>query len=116
MSYLLFFRMDLITEGKRPNQAELDGYMVDWMKWIESIAARGKLADGGNHLSDEGYVVTASGSEKRIFREKTQSLTGYIIVEADSDAEALDMARGCPLLRGDDTSVEVRKTDSPGRA
>ncbi|MBD0378319.1 MAG: transcription initiation protein, partial [Flavisolibacter sp.] len=43
------------------------------------------------------------------FGDIKETIGGYIIVKADSVDEAVEMAKGCPVLQGEGNSVEVRK-------
>jgi hypothetical protein len=43
---------------------------------------------------------------------ENRSVAGYIIVRANSLAEAAQLAKGCPILAGEGTSVEVREIES----
>jgi hypothetical protein len=38
-----------------------------------------------------------------------ETLGGYIIVKADSVEEAVEFAKGSPVLQGEGNSIEVRK-------
>ncbi|HRG80147.1 MAG TPA: YciI family protein, partial [Cyclobacteriaceae bacterium] len=43
------------------------------------------------------------------FGEIKETIGGYIIVKANSVEEAVEFAKGSPVLQGDGNSVEVRK-------
>jgi hypothetical protein len=43
------------------------------------------------------------------FGEIKETLGGFITVKADSVEEAVEFAKGCPVLQGEGNSVEVRK-------
>ncbi|HMG67936.1 MAG TPA: YciI family protein [Chitinophagaceae bacterium] len=43
------------------------------------------------------------------FGEIKETLGGYIIVKADSVEEAVEFAKGSPVLQGEGNTVEVRK-------
>jgi len=43
------------------------------------------------------------------FGEIKETIGGFIIVKADSIDEAVDFAKGCPVLQGEGNSMEVRK-------
>jgi len=43
------------------------------------------------------------------FGEIKETIGGYIIVKADSVDEAVEFAKGCPVLQGEGNSMEVRK-------
>lgn len=43
------------------------------------------------------------------FGEVRETIAGYVIVKADSVDEAVEFAKGSPVLQGDGNSVEVRR-------
>jgi hypothetical protein len=43
------------------------------------------------------------------FGDIKETIGGYIIVRAESVDEAVEFAKGCPVLQGEGNSVEVRK-------
>lgn len=114
-SYVLIFRMDITTESMRPSQAQMQKYMANWNKWIDSIVAKGELAEGGNHLSRNGAVLKGkNGVTKGPYTANKESVAGYIIILAKDLNEAISIAERCPILQGEGTSVEVRETAIPG--
>jgi len=113
--FILLFRMDITTSEAQPTPGQMDIYMQDWMEWINDISAHGQLADGGNHLSNSGTVLR---SMNRIngepYTSNNESVSGYIIILAKNEKDALSIARKCPILSGEGTSVEVRETATSG--
>jgi hypothetical protein len=80
-----------------------------WGNWMGGIAAQNKLASSGNRLGDEGAVLKS----KTIvtdgpYAETKELVGGYIVVRAADLAEAIELAKGCPMLTGNGGSVEVR--------
>ncbi|CAH2716838.1 hypothetical protein BACCIP111895_04026 [Neobacillus rhizosphaerae] len=74
------------------------------------MAIKDKLADGGNHLSAEGRVLKPNNVPiDGPYTEKKESIAGYILVKATTIDEAVNIAKGCPILLWEGTSVEVRK-------
>ncbi|MGC4038073.1 MAG: YciI family protein [Chitinophagaceae bacterium] len=45
----------------------------------------------------------------RPFGEIKETIGGYIIVKSESIEEAVEFAKGSPVLQGDGNTVEVRK-------
>jgi hypothetical protein len=43
-----------------------------------------------------------------------ESIAGYIIILAKDMEDATSIAKKCPILQGEGTSVEVRETANPG--
>jgi hypothetical protein len=113
--YVLLFRMDIITESAQPTVAQMRDYTNSWMKWIASIASNGQLAAGGHHFSTAGKVVKPSNvTIEGPYVADKESVAGYIIVLAKDMEDALSIARKCPFLGGEGTSVEIRETATPG--
>lgn len=88
--------------GGRP-ETEEDGIktMTAWESWLGGLG--GKLIDPGNPV---GMSKTVS-IEGIADNGGSNPLSGYSIVEAADDAEACEIARGCPILDGGKGSVEV---------
>jgi hypothetical protein len=80
-----------------------------WMAWLQDLEARGHLKSRGEPLDRTGKVVT--GPNKQVtdgpFAEAKDIVSGFSIIEAKDEAQAVELARGCPILRGSGT-VEVR--------
>lgn len=91
-----------------PEQMQI--WMKQTMDWIGGIAAQNKFSSGTGLLFDDARVVK---SDKTVtngpFGDIKETIGGYMIVKADSVQEAVEFAKGCPVLQGEGNSVEVRK-------
>lgn len=80
-----------------------------WLTWIRQLDASGHLESPGQPLSPGGRVVR--GPHKTVsdgpFLESKDLVLGFIVVKARDLAQAVELAKGCPMLAGDG-SVEVR--------
>ena len=113
--YVLLFRMDISAKAK-PNEAQMQVYMRQWMEWMSEIESKGQLANGGNHFSAKGKVLRPGGIvEDEPYTANKESVAGYIIILSEGLEDALAIAKKCPILQGEGTSVEVRETDTPGK-
>ena len=88
--------------------------MQEWMKqtmdWIGGIAAQGKFVSGTGLLFDEACVVRPNNIVTNgPFGEIKETIGGLIRVKAESVAEAVEFAKGCPVLQGEGNSMEVRR-------
>ena len=82
-----------------------------WMDWISGIAAQNKLADRGNRLTGTGQVVRPNNVVTNgPYTEIKESIGGYSMVKAGSYDEAIEIAKGCPVLTVGG-SVEVREVN-----
>jgi hypothetical protein len=108
--FVLIFRMNITDKEAQPTPEQMKIYLEQWDKWINDIASQNKLAEGGNHLSPEGRVLRPNNAATNgPYTEKKESVAGYIIIKATDFDEAVMLAKGCPILQGEGTSVEVRK-------
>jgi hypothetical protein len=106
--YMLIFRHEDGTKVASPEQ------MQEWMKqtmdWIGGIAAQNKFSHGNGLPFDESRVVGHNSVVTNgPFGDIKETIGGYIVVKADSIEEAVEFAKGSPVLQGEGNSVEVRK-------
>ena len=106
--YMLVFRHEDGSKIASPEQ--IQAWMKQTMDWIGGIAAQNKFV-GGNGLSfADAKVVHHKGVvTDGPFGEIKETLGGYVIVKAESVNEAVEFAKGCPILAGDGNTMEVRK-------
>src|SRR5215468_10060809 len=106
--YMLIFRHMDGAKIASPEQIQI--WMKQTMDWIGGIAAQNKYV-GGNGLSFDGAkIVHHKGVVTNgPFGEIKETIGGYITVKADSFEEAVEFAKGCPVLQGEGNTVEVRK-------
>ena len=88
---------------------ELEQAMNKVMAWFEGLAERGKIKSA-QPLGGQGRVI--SGTDGRFvmdgpFTETKEAVGGYLVLQADSLNEAVEIARSMPTLRYG-ISVEVR--------
>ena len=108
--FLLLFRTDYDNVSKAsPDQAE--AMMKKWMDWIGGIAAQNKLATRGNRLQSSGRIVKSNNVVTNgPYTDIKESIGGYSIIKANNYDEAVEMAKGCPVLLAGG-NVEVREID-----
>ncbi|GAB3043897.1 YciI family protein [Spirosoma pulveris] len=109
--FLLIFRSPQ-HDGPSASPEEMQANLKLWMDWFGSIAAQNKLSNRGNRLVQDGKVVRPGQViTDGPYTEIKESITGYIIVKAESLEEAAATAGGCPILL-DGGNVEVREIAS----
>jgi hypothetical protein len=109
--YALIMRHEDGMKTASPEQVQ------QWMKltmdWIGGIAAQNKFVSGTGLPFDDARVVTNKNAKKVVtngpFGEIKETIGGLIIVKAESMDEAVEFAKGCPVLLGEGNSMEVRK-------
>ena len=77
--------------------------MEAWGAWFGGIGAG--VADPGNPFGPSA-TVASNGS---VTDGTTSGLTGYTVLTADSLADAVEHAKGCPLLKNGG-SIQVFET------
>jgi hypothetical protein len=113
--FTLIFRMDIITEEAQPTAEQMRGYMQQWMSWISYIKDKGQLVEGGNHFSREGRVLKPGNKViEGPYVADRNSVAGYILIRAIDMDDATRIAEKCPILLGENTSVEIREVGQPG--
>ncbi len=101
-------------DGKKVASPEqIQQWMKQTMDWIGGIAAQNKFVSGTGLPFDEAHTIVAKNGGKLVtngpFGEIKETIGGLIVVKAGSVEEAIEFAKGCPVLQGDGNSVEVRK-------
>jgi len=110
--YLLLFRGgDGATLQQSPEKWQ--AHMNKWMSWMQSLTEQGKFI-GAQPLATTGKQIT--GSKKVItdgpFMEGKEMVGGYLMCKADTYEEAVEIAKGCPILEFDDGHIEVREINT----
>ncbi|QEC53429.1 hypothetical protein EDD80_103183 [Anseongella ginsenosidimutans] len=107
--FMLIFRHEDGSKVASPEQIQV--WMEQTMDWLGGIAAQNKLVNQGNGLSFDASRVVKHGNVviNGPFGDIKETIGGYVILRAASLEEAVDFAKGSPVLQGEGNSVEVRK-------
>ena len=106
--FLLVFRNESNSLPK-PSAEEMQASLKLWMDWIGGIAAQNKLTDRGNRLVETGKVVSPGKVvTDGPYAEIKEFISGYTIIKSASYTEAVEIAKGCPILSMGG-NVEVRE-------
>ena len=105
--FILIFRHQDGHKAASPEQIQV--WMQQTMDWIGGIAAQNKFVMGNGLPFDDAKVVhhdkvVTNGP----FGQIKETIGGYIIVKGNSVDEAVEFAKGCPVLQGEGNTVEVR--------
>jgi len=106
--FVLIMRHEDGHKVASPEQMQI--WMKQTMDWIGGIASQNKFSGGTGLPFEDARVV----SSKKIvtngpFGEIKETIGGFITVKADSVDEAVEFAKGCPVLQGEGNTVKVRK-------
>ena len=88
---------------------ELQKAMDNVMAWFEELNQRGKVK-GAQPLGAQGRTISGTNGRFVVdgpFTETKEAVGGYLVLQADSFEEAVEVARTNPALRYG-VSVEVR--------
>jgi hypothetical protein len=106
--YILIFRHQDGAKVASPEQMQV--WMKQTMDWIGGIAARNKFTSGtGLPFADAKVVNSNKMVTNGPFGDIKETIGGFIIVKADSVEEAVEFAKGSPVLQGEGNTVEVRR-------
>jgi hypothetical protein len=105
--YMLIFRHEDGSKVASPEQ--MQAWMKQTMDWIGGIAAQNKYVGGNGLPMSTAKVVGHKGVVTNgPFGDIKETIGGYVTVRAGSIDEAVEFAKGCPVLQGDGNTVEVR--------
>ncbi len=96
--------------NKVASPEQIQAWMKQTMDWIGGISAQNKFVTGiglpmaGSKIVGYNNLVTNGP-----FGDIKETIGGLIIVKAESIEEAVEFAKGCPVLMGEGNTVEVRK-------
>jgi hypothetical protein len=105
--YMLLFRGPNWDQGLSTD--ELQKTMDNVMAWFEGLNERGKIK-GAQPLSAQGRTISGGNGRFVVdgpFTETKEAVGGYLVLQADTFEEAVDIARENPALRYG-VSIEVR--------
>lgn len=96
--------------GKVASPEQMETWMKQTMDWIGGIAAQNKFVGGTGLPFDDARVVHAGNMVTNgPFGDIKETIGGFITVKAESVEEAVEFAKGCPVLQGEGNTVEVRR-------
>ncbi len=105
---MLIFRHEDGQKTASPEQIQV--WMKQTMDWIGGIAAQNKYVEGSGLPFEGAKVVHANKTVTNgPFGDIKETLGGYIVVRAATIEEAVEFAKGSPVLQGEGNTVEVRK-------
>ena len=109
--FILIFRHEDGHKVASPEQIQV--WMKQTREWMGGIAAQNKFVSGTGLPFDAARVVKTKDAKPVVtngpFGEIKETIGGFIVVKADSIDEAVEFAKGCPVLQGEGNSMEIRK-------
>ena len=107
--YMMIFRGGMgAREDASASPDQMQAHMQKWFTWIGGLREQGEVS--GDPLQNGG--ATIRGSAKTVtdgpYAELKDLVSGFLIVDAASQDEANEKAKGCPIFDDESGSVEVR--------
>jgi hypothetical protein len=108
--YLCIQRSQPGGSSERPSPAQMEQMYAKFNAWKEKFQKN--IVDMGGRLGS-GSVVTSESAKDGPFVESKEVVGGFMIVAAESLAQAIEVARECPGVVMPGSSVEVREIHTP---
>ncbi|TLV03843.1 YciI family protein [Dyadobacter luticola] len=106
--FLLAIHRDITSKDASPSPEQMQAAIKPFQDWIGSIAAQNKLVAppkrwdlGGRVIKKDNVVINGP------YAEIKESIGGVFFIRAESYEDAVEIAKGCPVLEWGAT-VEVR--------
>lgn len=105
---MLIFRAQL-NPNYKPTNEEMMAMKQAWGSWIGGFAQNARLVSS-HQLGFQGRVIKGNEiASNGYLKSEEQSISGNLVIKAESIEEAEEMAKGCPILNVGG-SVEIRNT------
>ena len=108
--YLCIQRSQSGGECGKPSPAQMEEMFARFNAWKEKFQAN--IVNMGGKLGD-GKVVASEGTTDGPFVEAKEVVGGFMIIEAESMEQAIEVARESPGVAMPGSSVEVREISTP---
>ena len=109
-NYLCIQRSQPGGKRDKPSPAQMEQMYAKFNAWKERFQKN--IVDMGGRLGG-GSIVTSESATDGPFVEAKEIIGGFMIVSADSLAQAIEVARECPGVVMPGSSVEVREIHTP---
>ncbi|HEX9272269.1 MAG TPA: YciI family protein [Candidatus Binatia bacterium] len=109
MSKFMYLFRSNPTAYQSLSPEQMQQTLKKWMDWKDTLEKSGHIKQFGERLDGTGKVVR--GKSKTVtdgpYIEVKDFIGGYMLVEAKDIDQAVELAKGCPVLESDGT-VEIR--------
>lgn len=93
-----------------PSPSQMQEMYAAFNRWKDTFGDN--IEDMGGRLGG-GSRVTTEGASDGPFVEAKEVVGGYMILTADNLEQAIEVARACPGVVSERSSVEVREISTP---
>lgn len=105
--FLLVYRKAFTNKKVQRSPQGLQNSIRDWQNWHGCIAAQNRLVRPLQCWDQEGVVVSSYNVSRGPHLEISGFIGGMVFIQAENYEGALEIARGCPILKFGG-NVEVR--------
>lgn len=106
--FLIAIHRDLKSKNASPSPEQMQASIKPFQDWIAGIAAQNKLVSPPRRWDLDGRVVKNNNTVLNgPYAEIKESLGGLFVIRANDYDEAVEIAKGCPVLQWG-AVVEVR--------
>jgi len=106
--FLLIIHRDMSSKDAVPSPEQMQSAIKPFQDWIGGIAAQNKLVNPPKRWDGDGRVVKQNNIVTNgPYAEIKESIGGLFLIRAEDYDEAVEIAKGCPILKWGAT-VEVR--------
>ncbi|MBO9151959.1 YciI family protein [Chitinophaga sp. GCM10012297] len=105
--FLLLIREDL-ERMQNMTETELQADIAKMTRWAEQLAGSGNLLGGEPLEAETRYVKRSHIATDGPFAESRESVTGYMLIQAENIETAAALAASCPSVQDNEIAIEVR--------
>jgi len=105
--YLLLYWMPNARQEYQPSPEEMQQMFAAWDAWKTKFKDR--VVDLGDGLKPGGKLLKSGEVTDGPFAEAKEIVGGYSLVVAENYAQALEVARECPINHMPGTAIEIRE-------
>jgi hypothetical protein len=110
--FMIAIHRDL-SKAASPSPEQMQALIKPFQDWIAGIAAQNKLVSPPKRWDSDGRVIRQNNVVTNgPYAEIKESLGGVILIRAENYDDAVEIARGCPILQWG-AAVEVRMAIPP---
>lgn len=114
--FMLIIRSEKIDFSKFLPK-DFENFMMEYGNWTEKLVSAKKFISGEKLTENLGKTIRKNGKSivaEGPYADSKDSISGFYIVQAKNEAEAIKIANDCPSVKLGG-SVEVREIDQQNR-
>lgn len=107
--FVYLFRASAAEQREAMSPERVQQSIQAMLAWFKDLEARGHLKNPGLPLEPIGHVVRGKDGvvSDGPYAEAKDMVLGFIVVEARDLAQAVELSRSCPIVRGGG-ALEIR--------